>query len=98
DYLVTGVQTCALPSSVPHLTKDLLFALILPGLIFEAAFNLDAREFWRNRLAIGALAVPGVVVAVLLTAAIVSPALAAVRAVGDWIGRASWRERGEVST
>jgi monovalent cation:H+ antiporter, CPA1 family len=28
----------------PHLTKELLFAVILPGLIFEAAFNLDVGE------------------------------------------------------
>ena len=57
----------------PHLTKDLLFALILPGLIFEAAFNLDVKEFTRNRLAIGSLAVPGVIVAIALTALIVTP-------------------------
>lgn len=29
----------------PHLTKGLLFAVILPGLLFEASFNMDAREF-----------------------------------------------------
>ena len=51
----------------PHLTKDLLFTVFLPGLLFEAALNLNAREFWRNRLAISALAVPGVVVAIVLT-------------------------------
>lgn len=62
---------------VPHLTKDFLFALILPGLLFEAAFNLDAREFLRNRLAIGSLAVPGVIVSIALTAAIVSPVMSA---------------------
>jgi CPA1 family monovalent cation:H+ antiporter len=56
----------------PHLTKELLFAVFLPGLLFEAAFNLDAREFWRNRLAISALAVPGVVVAIGLTGLIVT--------------------------
>ena len=59
----------------PHLTKELLFAILLPGLIFEAAFNLDAKEFWRNRRAIAALAVPGVVVAIALTAAIVTPVM-----------------------
>jgi monovalent cation:H+ antiporter, CPA1 family len=59
----------------PHLTKDLLFALILPGLVFEAAFNLDVKEFSRNRLAIGSLAVPGVIVAIALTAVIVVPVL-----------------------
>ena len=51
----------------PHLTKELLFAVFLPGLLFEAAFNLNAREAWRNRLAISALAVPGVVIAIVLT-------------------------------
>jgi CPA1 family monovalent cation:H+ antiporter len=51
----------------PHLTKELLFALFLPGLLFDAAFNLDAREFWHNRLAISALAVPGVLVGIVLT-------------------------------
>ncbi len=57
----------------PQLTKELLFTIILPGLIFEAAFNLDAREFARNRLSIGALAVPGVVAAIGLTAAVLVP-------------------------
>lgn len=28
----------------PHLTKELLFAVFLPGLLFEAAFNLDAGD------------------------------------------------------
>ena len=63
----------------PHLTQELLFAVILPGLLFEAAFNLDIRECWRNRRAVGALAVPGVVVAIGLTAAIVTPVL-------GWLG------------
>lgn len=63
----------------PHLTKELLFVIILPGLLFEAAFNLDMKVFWRNRRAISGLAVPGVVVAIALTAAIVTPVL-------SWLG------------
>ena len=63
----------------PHLTKELLFAIILPGLLFEAAFNLDMKVFWSNRRAISGLAVPGVVVAIALTAAIVTPVL-------TWLG------------
>ncbi|HEY7233392.1 MAG TPA: Na+/H+ antiporter [Gemmatimonadaceae bacterium] len=59
----------------PHLTKDLLFALFLPGLLFEAAFNIDAKEFWRSRLAVSALAVPGVVVAIGLTGLLVTPVI-----------------------
>lgn len=51
----------------PHLTRDLLFAVFLPGLVFEAAFNIGARSVRENWMTIGALAVPGVVVAIALT-------------------------------
>jgi CPA1 family monovalent cation:H+ antiporter len=63
----------------PHLTKELLFAIILPGLLFEAAFNLDTKEVWQNRRTIGSLAVPGVIVAIGLTAAIITPIM-------PWLG------------
>ena len=53
----------------PTLTKELLFALFLPGLIFEAAVELDADEFWRNRLTIFSLALPGVILATPIVAA-----------------------------
>ena len=53
----------------PRLTHELLFGVILPGLLFEAAFNIDARIFLRNKMAITALAIPGVVVAILLAGA-----------------------------
>lgn len=56
----------------PHLTKELLFAVFLPGLLFHAAFNLNAREFWKNKLAISSLAVPGVVVGIVVTGLIVT--------------------------
>jgi len=29
----------------PHLTKELLFAAFLPGLLFDAAFNLEFKKF-----------------------------------------------------
>jgi CPA1 family monovalent cation:H+ antiporter len=57
----------------PHLTKELLFSVFLPGLLFEAAFHIDFSEFWRNRLAVASLAVPGVVAAVALTTVILPP-------------------------
>jgi CPA1 family monovalent cation:H+ antiporter len=59
--------------SPPHLTKELLYAVFLPGLVFEAAFALSFEHFWKNKLAIFALAVPGVVVAIGLTTAILVP-------------------------
>ena len=53
-----------------HLTKDLLYAVFLPGLLFEAAYHLDFQEFRRSVKAIFALAVPGVVAAIFVTAAL----------------------------
>ena len=56
--------------SGPHLSKELLFAVVLPGLLFEAAYQMHFAEFWRARLSILTLAVPGLIVATVLTAAI----------------------------
>ena len=57
-----------LPYSGPHLSKQLLFLVVLPGLLFEAAFQLHFEEVRRSWGSILALAVPGLVVATLLTA------------------------------
>ncbi len=81
-YTVTLVLVGLLLGSLrlvdaPHLTKDLLFALILPGLLFEAAFNLDIREIRKLQRTIATLAVPGVIAAIALTAAIITPIMAA---------------------
>ena len=46
-----------------RLTKTLLYALFLPGLLFEAAYHLKFAEFRANARAIVLLAVPGVLVA-----------------------------------
>lgn len=54
----------------PKLTKEFLFAAILPGLIFEAAFHLEYGKFRDNAKAISALAIPGVAAAIGLSAAI----------------------------
>lgn len=70
----------------PHLTKELLFAVFLPGLIFEAAFHIEFVEFWRNRRAVLALAVPGVAASVALTALILTPVIGALHIANgfDW--------------
>ena len=57
----------------PHLTKELLFAVFLPGLIFESAFHLQAAALRRNRLTIFSLAIPGVLAALALTAMVMVP-------------------------
>ncbi|MEO6952974.1 MAG: sodium:proton antiporter [Polyangia bacterium] len=61
--------------SAPHLTKSLLYAVFLPGLIFEASFHLDGKRFVQNAAAIGALAVPGMLVSAALIAPLVAWAI-----------------------
>ncbi|HVN45508.1 MAG TPA: sodium:proton antiporter [Steroidobacteraceae bacterium] len=70
----------------PHLTKGLLFSVILPGLLFEAAFNLDARELRNSWITITTLAVPGVIASMVLVALALSPATGALTAAPgfDW--------------
>ena len=57
----------------PRLTKELLYAVFLPGLLFEAAYHLELRRFLQNKLAIFGLAIPGVIVGVGLTTGFVTP-------------------------
>lgn len=71
----------------PHLTEQLLFSVFLPGLLFEAAFHVDAAHLRRNLLAIVALAVPGVVAAIALTALLLVPIAARLPFVADF----DWR-------
>lgn len=40
----------------PHLTKDLLFTVFLPGLLFEAAFHIDSVVFRKVWVTVTALA------------------------------------------
>jgi monovalent cation:H+ antiporter, CPA1 family len=57
----------------PVLTKDLLFSVFLPGLIFEAAFHLDGRQFRDKWVMIAALAVLRVVASMALIALALPP-------------------------
>ena len=43
----------------PLLTRDVLFLVFLPGLVFEAAFHINYDSLWRDRIAVLALAIPG---------------------------------------
>jgi monovalent cation:H+ antiporter, CPA1 family len=83
--VVAGVLVgAARPFEPPHLTKELLYTVFLPGLLFEAAFHLEFRRFWQNRIAIHALAVPGLVAAVGVTASILTPVANALHFVDDF--------------
>ena len=67
-----------------HLTKDLLFTVFLPGLLFEAAFHIHSVVFRRIWIAITALAVPGVIIAIAITTVIVTVALRALGLAPDF--------------
>ena len=58
------------PLAGVSLTGDLLFTFLLPALLFEAAYHVDARDLLRSARPILLLAVPGVLVAAGVTAAI----------------------------
>jgi monovalent cation:H+ antiporter, CPA1 family len=58
-----------------HLTQDLLFGLLLPILIYEAAFHLELREFLDNWKAIGTLAILGAGVGIAMASTLIYGAL-----------------------
>lgn len=68
----------------PHLTKELLYAVFLPGLLFEAAFALEFKKFWANKLAVSVLAVPGLLLAVGVTAFLLLPVINGLHFVDDF--------------
>jgi CPA1 family monovalent cation:H+ antiporter len=70
--LVVGSLNIVAP---PKLTKELLFALFLPGLIFEAAYNIHVHELRKNWRTVTALAGPGLIVAIGLTGVLTAWAL-----------------------
>ena len=54
----------------PHLTQELLYAVFLPALIFEAAIHLKAGDMQKDILPITTLVIPGVILSMLITAAV----------------------------
>lgn len=58
----------------PPLTRELMFVLVLPALLFDAAFDLNIEELRRDGVTLSALAVPGVIAAIVLIAVALGPA------------------------
>ncbi len=54
----------------PHLTKELLYSIFLPALIFEAAIHLKARDLFRELWIIIVLVVFGVAFSTIITAGV----------------------------
>ncbi|MDQ3937082.1 MAG: sodium:proton antiporter [Chloroflexota bacterium] len=54
------------------ITEELVLAVLLPGLIFEAAYNVDLTELRRSFGGVTLLAVPGVVLTALIVAVVLA--------------------------
>lgn len=68
--VVAGIVIAVLPSGVElPLTRDLIFNIFLPPLVFEAAMQLRWKSFWRDLPVTGVLAFPGVLLAAAVVAA-----------------------------
>ena len=77
SLLLAGIALGAMNvAALPHLTRDLLFEVFLPGLLFEAAYHLEVHELRENSWTISLLAIPGVAIAIALTAALIVGAAA----------------------
>lgn len=63
--------------AAPTLSRDVMFGLVLPALLFEAAFDLEIEEIRRDGVTMASLAVPGVVAAIVITVLALSPLLGA---------------------
>jgi CPA1 family monovalent cation:H+ antiporter len=59
-----------------ELTPELILAVLVPPLVFEAAFQIQLRQLWDNLLLILALAVPGVLLTTVVVGLIVAVGLA----------------------
>jgi CPA1 family monovalent cation:H+ antiporter len=62
------------PGLALPITPDLLLAIVLPGLVFEAAFRTDVAVLRRSAGGIFLLAIPGVVVVATIVAVVLSAA------------------------
>ncbi len=69
--VVVGLLITSQSGTVFELTPELILALFLPPLVFEAAFHLNLRELQNNMRGILFLAVPGVIISMLIIAGIV---------------------------
>ena len=62
------------PALSIEVTPDLILAVLLPGLVFEAAYKLDLVELRRTSLIVAVLAAPGVLITAAVVAVFVSVA------------------------
>src|SRR5262245_2882714 len=66
--------TLLVPNAEVRITPELILAVLLPGLVFEAAYKLDLTELRRSFGLISILAAPGVLITAAVVALVVSAA------------------------
>jgi CPA1 family monovalent cation:H+ antiporter len=66
------VVAVGVPPGSIEVPPDLILAVLIPGLVFEAAYKLDVTELRRTAGLVGLLAVPGVVITATVVAVIAS--------------------------
>jgi hypothetical protein len=67
--LIAGLAIgVVIPGVEVAITPELLLAILLPGLVFEAALRIDARELRGTIVAVSVLAGPGVLISALVVA------------------------------
>lgn len=70
--VLMGLALALLPQVDVHVPRNLILGLLVPPLIFEAAFDLNVNDLRRNIAPILAWAIPGVVVTMFLVGAVVA--------------------------
>jgi len=71
------------PLPTPALSRDVMFGLVLPALLFEAAFDLEMEEIRRDGVTLASLAVPGVIATIAIVAVTLGPLLGLVGVSGS---------------
>ncbi len=78
--VIVGAAIAMAENSIPilnilhnlSLSPDIILYIFLPTLIFESAFNMNARQLWHNIVPVLTLAVPGLLLSTGIIGAIVS--------------------------
>jgi CPA1 family monovalent cation:H+ antiporter len=70
--LIGLVLALGVPQRIPQIPPNLILALLVPPLIFEAAFHLNYEELRKNLVPILVLAIPGVILTTLIVGGIVA--------------------------
>ena len=74
--IVLGALAVRVPALAPirhlQLSPNLIFYVLLPTLLFDAAVNMDSRLLMKNITPVMTMAVPGLIVATLITGALVA--------------------------